>query len=205
MNASSKEKEKKSTLPELKLTKKDRAAIRLFRYKKIRVLQKIAPHLIDESNGAILVVCSDGDQMDDIFKHHEKICLHHRKGHRPHMLSLNGGAKVIAEHSPLRIIAGQDRAQILIADIKMARSMKNIETVILYTHAPCGAAYAKGLSFCAILDLLFAGKDRIKKEIPGVKVACFCHVDYGNGKKKTYFVSRTAWLAWKIQNNATAQ
>ncbi|OGZ07818.1 MAG: hypothetical protein A3C93_05860 [Candidatus Lloydbacteria bacterium RIFCSPHIGHO2_02_FULL_54_17] len=178
----------------LVLSEEDRRTIRMFSEKKVRVLRKVRPQLVDETNGAILVTCADGDQMENVFLYHRKICLHHREEHRPHLLSLNGGAKLIASDSPLR---HGDEDTVLLGHLKDARRMKGIETIVLYAHAPCGAAYAHKLSFYRVLELLFAGRERVEREMPGVKVTCFCHVDYGNGKKHTYFASRTSWLLWR--------
>ena len=177
----------------MSLAESDRFEIRFFRDQAM-VLLDVHPHLIDQSNGVIVVACSDGDQMPDVFKHHEKFCTHHREHARIHLFSLNGGAKLISENSPLRM---HQEDQVLLSHIRMARKSKQIETVILYAHAPCGAAYGKKLSFTDVLELLFQGKERVKREIPGIKVACFCHVDHGNNKKRTYFVSYEAWLRWK--------
>lgn len=183
----------------LVLTEEDRKIIRMFSEKKVGVLRKVRPHLVDESNGAILVTCADGDQMEDLFSYHRKISLHHRETHRPHLLSLNGGAKLIAPDSPLR--RGSEDT-IILEHLKDARRMKEIETVVLYAHAPCGAAYAKQLSFYRVLELLFSGRARVEQVMPGIKVTCFCHVDYGDGKKHTYFASRTTWLLWKAAPTA---
>ncbi len=173
----------------LSLAEKDRIQIRFFR-DQAGVLLDVHPHLIDQSNGAIVVACSDGDQMPDVFKHHEKICAHHREHSRIHLFALNGGAKLISENSPLRMY---QEDEVLLSHIRVAREKKNIDTVVLYAHAPCAVAYDKKLSFAEVLELLFQGKERVKREIPGVKVACFCHVDHGDGKKRTYFVSCKAW------------
>lgn len=177
----------------LVLTKEDRTQINMFR--RIGVLQEIESHRIDDtSNGTMVVNCSDGDQIDDLFNHHKRMCAHNDQGHhRHHLLALNGGAKLIAQKSPLRI---GDEDTILLGHIHAARIMKSIDTVILYAHAPCGAAYAHRLPFESVLDLLFTGKERVKEEEPGIKVACFCHIDYGK-KKRTYFASREEWLRWQ--------
>ena len=137
-----------------------------------------------------MVTCSDGDQFGDVFTHHAKqVCSLHREDSRIHTLALNGGAKLIAEGSPL-LTSGED--EVLLRHIGVAIKLMGIETVVLYAHAPCGAAYSRGLSFEQVLDILFQGKDRVRKTYPGVKVACFCHIDDGD-KKRTYFVSRDAW------------
>ncbi len=83
----------------------------------------------------------------------------------------------------------------LIGNIGAAIQLKQIKTVVLYVHAPCGAAGLCGMSFRDQLRHLVAAKRRLKKmrAFNGVKFPCFVHVDYGlNGggmpKKRTYFV-----------------
>lgn len=181
------------------LAESDRLEIRFFR-DQVGVLLDVHPHLIDQSNGVILVTCSDGDQMPDVFKHHEKFCTHHRENARIHLFSLNGGAKLISADSPLRM---HQEDEVLLSHIRMARELKKIETVVLYAHAPCGVAYGKKLSFTDVLELLFKGKERVKTEVPGVKVACFCHVDHGENRKRTYFVSYEAWQRWRASATMT--
>lgn len=187
-------KHKRSDVGKLLLSKRDRDLIRYFRDPKRGVLLEVQAHLIDESHGTIMVTCADGDQMTDVYRHHEGVCMHHRDDPRIHLLSLNGGAKLIAKSSPLRV---GDEDTLLLKHMQFAREMKKMETVVLYAHAPCGVAYGHDLSFAEVLELLFEGKERVKCTLSEIKVACFCHIDYGDGRKRTYFVSRDAWIAWK--------
>ena len=71
----------------LTLAESDRKQIRFFR-DQVGVLLDVSPHLIDQRNGVIVVACSDGDQMPDVFKHHEKFCSHHREHSRIHLFAL---------------------------------------------------------------------------------------------------------------------
>lgn len=157
------------------------------------VLGDVEGHRIDESQGVIMVTCADGDQFEDVFHHHSDICRSHRCNTRIHPLSLNGGAKLIAKNSPLQT-AGED--QVLLNNILGAHKLKGIDTVVLYAHAPCGAAYSNGVSFLEVMQLLFGGKQRVKNLDPSLKVACFCHIDFGDGKKRTYFAKRDLWLEY---------
>ena len=164
--------------------------------RKFGVLDDIDPHRLAQEQGIIPIPCADGDQMIDIFQHQLKIALEGGVAPRPHQLSLNGGALLIAEESPLNKELREDL--VLLAHIRGAMVLKKIRTVVLYAHAPCGAAGLAGLSFERCIDLLMKAKARVKKEIPGMKVACFCHVDR-KGKKRTYFVSKEKWEAWRLQ------
>ncbi len=163
-----------------------------------RVLQPVAAHELDERQGVILVSCGDGDHFTDIFTNHQRINVVHREASRIHSLSLNGGALLIAEGSPLN---GEFRKDlILINDIQVARDLKDIHTVALYVHRPCGAAQMAGLDFLTTIDLLMNAKARLKVELsntPPLKLACFLHIAFADGSKKTYFVSREHWLVWQ--------
>lgn len=174
----------------------DRQLIEILRYQ-AGVFADVEDHLLDQGNGVIMVTCSDGDQMPDIFSFQEKMRGDHRKNPRIHTIALNGGALLIGENSPLKS-DGEDR--VMLKHIKQAIELKGITTIALYVHAPCGAAGLCRLDMRQVLDLLMEAKRRIKTEMPGVTVACFCHVD--NGKKRTYFVSRERYEEWKQRQAA---
>lgn len=157
------------------------------------VLADVEEHKIDQTNGVIMVACADGDQMPDIFLFQKKMEEKQRKTPRIHTIALNGGALLIPENSP--VATGESK--ILIGHIRVAMDLKKIKTIALYAHAPCGAAGLCKLSVEVILDLLIQAKMQIKREISDAKVACFFHVDYGDGKKRTYFVSRDKYEEWK--------
>lgn len=175
----------------MRLSEEDRTAIEILR--KEGILLDIEAHRLDQRNGVILVSCADGDQMCDIFAHQVKIQIGQCKDPRIHTFGWNGGALRLAPKSPTNKV-GRSTAKDLLEDISDARKMKNIDTVALYVHAPCGKANACDISVIETLNLLMAAKERIKKENNGVKVACFFHVDYANGKKRTYFISRHKWM-----------
>ncbi|MEK7624877.1 MAG: hypothetical protein AAB467_00835 [Patescibacteria group bacterium] len=85
---------------------------------------------------------------------------------------------------------------------------KGIKAVVLYIHAPCGAAGQCGISFLEQLRYLILAKRRLKRrlELLGITVTCLCHVDYGNtadgysGDEKehpnTYFIRTHKAEAW---------
>lgn len=86
----------------------------------------------------------------------------------------------------------------MIINIWKAIRMKGIKTIVLYIHAPCGAAGLCKISFAGELEHLILAKRRLKWWLGfmGIKVACFCHVDYGGGKKKTYFIKTHKAEKW---------
>lgn len=88
----------------------------------------------------------------------------------------------------------------MIINIWKAIRMKGIKTIVLYIHAPCGAAAHCHISFLGELQHLILAKRRLKWWLGymGIKVACFCHVDYGGGKKKTYFIKTHRAAEWLL-------
>ncbi|MDO8557802.1 MAG: hypothetical protein Q7S09_01250 [bacterium] len=179
-----------------KISEKDLKDIVVMR--KFGVLVDVDPQRMRQEDGVICVTCADGDQMPDVFQQQVKFALEAGFKPRPHQLSLNGGALLIPEESPLNKELREDAT--LLAHIRGGIKLKGIRTIVLYIHAPCGAAGLAGLTFKESIDLLIKAKDRIKKEILDVRVACFCHVDreHGTGhKKRTYFVDEERWETLK--------
>lgn len=172
-------------------------------FRKALVLQKISGHQIDQRHGVVAVLCPDCDQFADIYAHHSRLQKRQRRKSRIHPITRNGGT--------LRLIAssktnkrGRTTAKDLLDEIKESLLLKNIKTVIVYVHAPCAKANGSGITFYERLRDLFEAKKILKtlrRSVPGLKVACFCHIDFGPnfrrfGKRKrrlTYFASREAW------------
>ncbi len=181
----------------LKLSIEDRNLVRKLRMD--GVLDDAKGHFLDQNNGIILVTCSDGDQFFDIFEHQAQM----QAGQQPadpriHTFGWHGGALACAPCSPIN---ERKKADLVFLDqIKAARKMKNIDMVALYTHAPCGAASGNGVNLVKAFALQAGAKVKIKTLNRGIKVACFFHVDYGNGVKRTYFFSRRKWDAWAREN-----
>lgn len=154
-------------------------------------------------DGVIVIPCSDGDQMPDVFTHQCKLAHEGGWPVRPHMPSLHGGAILIAEDCPLYRDFRVD--ELLLLHIRQAEGpeLKGIGTVVLYAHAPCGAAGIAKLSVVHQIAYLIRAKERVKAIDTTNKVICFVHVDYGNGRKRTYFVSRAKWIAfWQTSGKA---
>ncbi len=171
------------------LSNEDREAYN--RLRKQEILLDVDAHRLNLADGVILVACSDGDQLPDIFSNISHSFAGQRSSPRIHTIALNGGALLLPEDSPLVTAHRED--EVLLEHIKVARELKNIHTVALYTHAPCGAGTLAGLTLEQELNLLLAAKVRIKEHLPGIKAACFCHIDRGESKR-TYFVSRNKWI-----------
>ena len=158
-------------------------------FRRAGILQDVNAHRIDQSQGAIIVSCADGDQMHDLFHHHATLFLKSNAVPRLHTLALNGGALLLPVTSPLNRQFRED--EVLLHHINVAQKLKEINTVVLYAHAPCGAAAMHNMSFLQVIEYLIQAKMLLKKSGPaGIKVACFIHIDYDGDKKRTYFVSR---------------
>lgn len=164
-------------------------------YRELRsegIFEDVNANRIDMKNGVILVSCSDGDQMPDIFTHHAALCGTQRDGPRIHTLGLNGGALLLHPDSPL---SRDGEWRILHKHIADAERLKDIHAVALYAHAPCGAAGLCGMSLLDVVQWLLAGKVFLENALASVACHAFLHIDRGNDERRTYFVSRARWLA----------
>ncbi|MFZ6014982.1 MAG: hypothetical protein ACOYUZ_01340 [Patescibacteria group bacterium] len=161
------------------------------RMREQHILDDVDSCKLDISNGIILVTCSDGDQILDTLEHAQR--LFHEQNIKPriHVIALNGGGLLISDKSPL--VASKREDLTILEHIAVAQKLKGINTVAIYTHAPCGAGTLAGLTLEQEIELLLSAKVRIKETIPDTNVSCFCHIDRGNGKR-TYHVSRNRWI-----------
>lgn len=160
------------------------------------VLRDVQQHQIDARNGVVLVACGDGDQFHDLYRHKTEILAPQRGEPRIHPLILNGGALLIPHDSPFNRDLPNDG--VLLQNIAGAIKLKDIRTIAIYVHAPCGMARSAELNFEEIIRLLVAAKRRIRHElshVDGLKVAAFCHIHWEDGKR-TYHVSADAWDRW---------
>lgn len=160
------------------------------------IFEDVESHRLDQHNGVIMMTCADGDQIADIFRYQAAQTAEQSGRSRVHTFALNGGALLISPSSPL--VAGKPFIpEYLVEDqIRGAIQLKGIETLALYAHAPCGMAHSTHMSLTDVVSHLFEAKRFVKSRIPGLKVACFIHVDKGEGNKRTYFVSRQKWEEW---------
>jgi hypothetical protein len=171
------------------LSLRDRDLIR--EYKKAGILQDVNKHRLDQDQGVILVTCADGDRFPDIFNFQVKLQEHCRPHPRIHPLSWHGGAITCIPRSPVN--TRRDSHLTFLDQIKAAPGLKDINLIALYAHAPCGAASLAGLSVEQVIALQIKAKKRIKALNTGAKVVCFFHIDHGEEKKRTNFLSRDLW------------
>jgi hypothetical protein len=155
------------------------------------ILQDVEGHKLKQSNGLTVVSCADADQVVDVFTYICQMQQAVRQEARPQMLSLNGGGLCLHPESPLN--QELPKGEVLLNDIRGARVLKDIHTLAIYAHFPCGAARLSYFSAEEVFDWLVKGKRYIKERLTGVNVSCFIHVDWGNGRKRTYHFSAAAW------------
>jgi hypothetical protein len=161
------------------------------------ILKDVNPEKIELEKGVILVCCSDGDQMYELFGHQVELFKKVNAVPRIHTISLNGGGLLLSAESPLVKVHQEDH--VLIKHITDARQLKGIHSVVVYAHAPCGAAGMANLSVEQVIDLLIKGRNRLKTIFEDLHVVPLFHLDDGQ-KKRTYFISPNAWEEWKIRN-----
>lgn len=175
--------------------------IRLIRMlREADILVDAKGHKLNSPNGVIMVSCPDGDQITDIFNHTVGLLTEGDCRVRPHMLNLHGGAMLIDHDCPLYREFRAD--ELLMLSIAQARAMKEIDTIALLVHAPCGAAKMAGLNVIDVLHHVVRAKLRIKTAWPDIKIGCFFHVDYPD-RKRTYFLSRDAFELWYKDHGAS--
>ncbi|TAN33624.1 hypothetical protein EPN28_02355 [Patescibacteria group bacterium] len=153
----------------------------------------VEPKLLDVSGGAIVVLCGDGDQALDQMKYIERVCRP-----RPHLHAINGGPLLMNRKCPDP--AGREKGNMLFEEIRESRELKEIDTVVLIAHVPCGKADAWGLDVITIVDWIVGVKDEIKDEINhGLRVRCKLHVDWTGAEedKRTYFLSGKKWREFR--------
>jgi len=159
------------------------------------ILADVDAHLLNQKDGVIMIACSDGDQMPDVFKKQSELILDQCENPRIHVLALNGGALVVPNDSPLN--QEINNAEVLLKNLEGAIELKKIHTLILYAHAPCGAAGLFNLDVNSVIEALVKSKEIIKQRFTGLKVACFFHVDWGD-HKRTYFISASKWKNYNL-------
>ena len=164
------------------------------RLRENKLLQDLLPQELNLKNGAVVIVCADCDQRQDINEILALMCLEHGERDRVHPLRLNGGGLLVSSTSPLVQDLREDR--VLLKHARAALEMKSMQTVLIIGHFPCGAANSIGMSAPLALELLRRGKKELARAIPEAKVAILVHTDYGDlkpGGKKMYHLPSTTW------------
>jgi len=161
------------------------------------VFDDIDGYRIDRRNGVILVCCADGDQFHDLYQHECRFQLSQRHDPRVHPLSHNGGPLAYDKDTPINRFS--DSYKEYLFEIGDSVDMKDMPTIVVEGHGPCGAARRHNISLIRQLEIQMRVKATIRQMYPQVDVASHFHVDYKgwNGKeKKTYHLGREQWAEW---------
>lgn len=157
------------------------------------VLVPVNPDKIKLEQGVILTSCSDGDQMPDIFTYHLNMSLGQGLQPRIHLVALNGGGLLIPTQSQL--VQDHHEDVILLKHIADACKLKGINTVLLYAHAPCGAAGLAGLTLEQVFGLHVQAV-KLLRALPDLQVISLFHIDDGR-YKRSWFFNTAKWESRK--------
>jgi len=165
------------------------------------ILVEIEPGQFKAKTGTVPVFCSDGDRFLDVFSHHTKTCAEGNYPIRPHVIAYPGAPILLSRQSPRFLGIPIDR--VLIHGIRTGPQLKEIRTVVLVHHWPCAMAKQLNIDLIRSIELVFNGKQRLKRELAGSiheAVACL-QVDYGANESgendmKTYHIQKEKWLRW---------
>jgi hypothetical protein len=197
------------------LTGQNRELAELMKSDEYRILEPIEGHKIDQRPGVVLVFCGDGDQSQDIFEQQVKIVKGQIDDPRIHLVALNAGPLLLVKNSPLHSRLPQD--QVVLLNCAEGLLLKKMKVVVLLGHTCGKAMQVAKYSLERIFDEFVEAHDRIKSdifswietvrqdhspefdnvEIKSVCTPMFFHVDWGGGKKKTYYFNRQNYLAYK--------
>jgi hypothetical protein len=170
-----------------KLSSADRDLVTQLR--EAKVFQDVADNRLEQANGIILVACGDGDELPELLSFIQARMSSQELNPRIHLINLNGGALLIPKESPVNSGEGD----FIVSHVLEAAQLKGISSVALYVHAPCGKARTQNLTLEQIIFLLFLAKQQIQTKAQALNIACFIHINKGDGNRRTYYVSRTGW------------
>lgn len=176
----------------MKLDKRDRQLIDVMRQD--QVLVNTDPVKFNQHAGSIVVCCSDGDQMTDLLKHNVSMAVASGGQVRPHMIANHGGAMLLSDG--VQLFEQHDISGLIKTEISQAIQMKKISSVALMVHAPCGASNMIDLDVVDTVDHMMRGKKMLKEYFQNVVFSCFLHVDYGQNRRRTYFVPEDRFEEW---------
>lgn len=156
------------------------------------------PHKLDLSQGAIVVPCADGDQMEHLTAQVKEMCIVQSAQPRLHKLTTHGGAVILSPEWP-DTKPNNTRPQNLVEDIIDAQMMKDISTILLFGHAPCGKVGMCGVTVQESVYHLMQAKRRMKAcPGPARTIRCFMQVDWGGGDKQIYFLPVERWTQVQV-------
>lgn len=177
------------------LSEEDLRVVEEWKKKDVGVLEPIDMGRLGQVDG-MAVVCADPGRFPDIYRHHRTVAS---SVIAP--LTLFGGVYLVAEDSPLN--EGWREDLTILRHIKLGKSLLGLDHVSLYPHWPCRAAAEASISLREAANLVVKAKYRILKEVPGIQLASFFHIDYqphrDKDPMKSYIFKRRAWEAWNAR------
>lgn len=188
------------------------------------VLRDVDPKKF-EAQRLVMVTCADGDRLPELLTFHSRLAdaVHGKSCHQT--FALNGGGLLLA-HESLLVHPRHQVNLLLRQQIQAAIEMKELAldgrpTVILYTHAPCGAAGAAKMSILQQLAVLARAKDghkvmetnemsREEMHRKGWRIPLFFHVHFPSTMSRpaldrSYCFSSRVFYEWLKQQEATRQ
>ncbi len=144
--------------------------------------------------GSIIVCCSDGDQLTDLLNHNASMAIESEGQTRPHTIANHGGAMLLSDG--VNLFEEHDVSGLIRTEIAQAIKMKGIRSVALMVHTPCGASSMIDLDVVGTVDHMVRGKKMLKEYFPEIMFTCFLHVDYGQNRRRTYFVPKDTFEEW---------
>lgn len=160
--------------------------------KKADILGNHIPERLHVEDGVILVCCSDGDQFDKVMDHMRDAAIATGAKPRIHTFANHGGALLVSPDFHLFCKHG-NISDFLLTQLAQAKAMKEINTIVLSVHAPCGAAAMSQMNVVQLINHMMRAKNLVKERLHGVKVLCVLFVDYGSGNKQSYTIARKDW------------
>lgn len=160
------------------------------------VLTQMSPELFPGTageNGALIMMCSDGDQQQHLLMNHWAMCSG-RYCH--HVIATNGLGLRIARNSP---VASSCEHELWLADAVTAARIKGLHTMVIYGHWPCGVAEASQLPINAQLKLYAVAKEELSEHFKSagidMKIIIGLQIDHGTQPrpfKGVYHLNRHA-------------
>jgi hypothetical protein len=157
-------------------------------------------------------VCSDCDQVEDKLRLLDAITSLYRNEPRKHLIQLQGGAALIDPESLFNTMPSPLSPEmppipyhtVALEQIRIACVAKdNIEQFVLMVHDPCGMAKLYGANRKSMLCYLANAERIVKINFPHLRVSTMLHVDYGDGKKRTFHFSSTNWTRLLAKNTTS--
>ena len=144
----------------------------------------ISRHKKEGENGAILLTCSDGHLFADVYLYLLNFFDF------IHPIAVNGGPLLMSFYS---------EREFLLKQIKKAKELKNVNTIITTTHWPCGIANELGLTAKEVSEKTFFAEQVLKYSIAGIESVLGYSIDYRRFASQNHQIPPRV-RTYKLQN-----